>query len=327
MSSDPYTFVDDLGHPIVDAPRIFDLQVNGYLGVDFNSNSIDIQQLHLACVRLREDGVDSILATVITSEFTEMLLRIRNIVAACEVDPMIQQVIAGIHVEGPFINPADGYIGAHPKTDTLPADVDAMKSIEEAAGGLLKMVTLAPEVDFQCQLTRYLVGQGITVSAGHCNPDSTTLNACIDAGLTSFTHLGNGCPLSLHRHDNIIQRVLAQSDRLAIGWIADGVHVPFPALKNYLAVTGLERSYIVTDAISAAGCGPGTYSLGDRTVHVDDHFATWSQDRKHLIGSAVTMPRVVENLRNELHFSADEIRQLTAINPRKAIGVAIEQDD
>ena len=78
------------------------------------------------------------------------------------------------------------------------------------------------------------------------------LKAAIDAGLSMYTHLGNGCPLNLHRHDNIVQRVLSVSDDLAIGFIADGIHVPFVALGNYLKVTGLRRAFVVTDAISAA---------------------------------------------------------------------------
>ena len=100
--------------------------------------------------------------------------------------------------------------------------------------------------------------------AGTATQRSRSFAASIDAGLSLFTHLGNGCPGVLPRHDNIIQRVLSLSDSLHIGFIADGVHVPFFALANYLKCCGIDRAFIVTDAICGAGLGPGEYSIGDR---------------------------------------------------------------
>ena len=78
-----------------------------------------------------------------------------------------------------------------------------------------------------------LADQGICVAGGHCNPTLDQLDAAIDAGLSAFTHLGNGCPKGQDRHDNIIQRVLSRSDKLWVCFIADGVHVPWSALGNY----------------------------------------------------------------------------------------------
>ena len=142
----------------------------------------------------------------------------------------------------------------------------------------------------------------------------------MDAGLTMFTHLGNGCPLTLHRHDNIIQRVLSLAPQLWIGFIADGVHVPYYALGNYLRATGFDRAVIVTDAISAAGCGPGEYSLANQRVIVDENLATWTADRSHLIGSAGTLPFVTRQLRAQLGLGDHEIMRLTALNPAPPSG-------
>jgi N-acetylglucosamine-6-phosphate deacetylase len=108
---------------------------------------------------------------------------------------------------------------------------------------------------------------------------------------------------------------------LWIGWIADGVHVPLFALGNYLRSAGLERCFVVTDAISAAGLGPGEFRLGDQTVIVDQQLATWSADRSHLVGSASTMPQSVANLRQHLGLDQNQIRRLTWDHPRKAIGI------
>jgi N-acetylglucosamine-6-phosphate deacetylase len=231
-------------------------------------------------------------------------------------------MIWGVHIEGPFLNEQPGYIGAHPAQAARPADVETMKRLVEAAGGLTRIVTLAPERDAQFGVTRYLSEEGVCVAAGHCNPSLDELLAAVDAGLSLFTHLGNGCPGTLARHDNIIQRALSLSEHLMFGFIADGVHVPFFALGNYLKCCGLDRAFIVTDAIRGAGLGPGEYTIGSLRVVVDENLATWSADRSHLMGSAGTMRRSEENLRRELQLTENQIRELMVDNPRRILGMS-----
>jgi N-acetylglucosamine-6-phosphate deacetylase len=297
----------------------FDLQVNGYAGCDFNGDDWHADQLLQACRKLRQDGVAGILATVITDHLPAMCRRLQRLVTARQAHAEIADLIVGVHIEGPFLNEQPGFIGAHPAAAARPGDCAAMQQLLDAAGGLTRIVTLAPERDPGLQVTRMLARQGVVVSAGHCDPSLDQLDAAIDAGLSMFTHLGNGCPLQLHRHDNIIQRALSRSPQLWLGFIADGVHVPFVALGNYLRAASLERCFVVTDAISAAGQGPGTYRLGDQTVVVDERLATWSADRSHLMGSAGTMPRTAENLARVLGLNERQIEQLTWTNPRAAL--------
>jgi N-acetylglucosamine-6-phosphate deacetylase len=114
--------------------------------------------------------------------------------------------------------------------------------------------------------------------------------------------------------------VLSLSDRLYIGFIADGVHVPFVALGNYLRCCGYERAFVVTDAICGAGLGPGEYTLGGQPVVVDENLATWAADRSHLVGSAGTMPRSAENLRTQLGLDERQIQQLMVTTPQMLIG-------
>jgi N-acetylglucosamine-6-phosphate deacetylase len=296
-----------------------DLQVNGYADVDFNADELVAEDVAAVCERLRNDGVAGILATVITADVDAMRRRLANICRVRDADSSIAETIWGIHVEGPFLNEQTGYIGAHPAAFARPADLETMKRLLDASGGLTRIVTLAPERDSGQRVTRFLAEQGVRVSAGHCNPSLDELRATIDAGLSLFTHLGNGCPATLARHDNIIQRVLSLSDRLHIGFIADGVHVPFVALGNYLKSCGCERAFIVTDAIRGAGLGPGEYSIGDQRVVVDENLATWAADRSHLVGSAGTMPRSAENLRAQLGLAEHQIQQLMFDNPRRIL--------
>ncbi|MBX3427859.1 MAG: N-acetylglucosamine-6-phosphate deacetylase [Pirellulales bacterium] len=297
----------------------FDLQVNGYAGVDFNADDLSAEDFDAACRRLAADGVGSCLATVITDSLDAMTRRIGALARLREGSSMGRQVVAGIHVEGPFISPLTGYVGAHPAAAVRPADPATAERLIEAGQGQVRLVTLAPEHDAGAATTRYLCDHGVTVSAGHCNPTLDELRRAIDAGLSMFTHLGNGCPRLLDRHDNVVQRALACVDDLWLCFIADGVHVPYVALRNYLRIAGRERAIVVTDAISAAGMGPGRYRLGGQEVVVDERLATWSADGSHLMGSAMTMPAAIANLRRELGLSEADARRLTCENPRQAV--------
>jgi len=297
----------------------FDIQVNGYCGADFCSGKLTIQQCHRACEELASDGVDGILATVITDTVDALCGKLSKLAAFREADPVIARMIAGFHIEGPFLNL--NCVGAHPPECVRPANVDDMQRLLDAAQGHTRLVTLAPENDPGLATTRFLASQGIAVSAGHCDPTLDELREAIDAGLSMVTHLGNGCAMNLPRHDNIIQRALSLSDRLWVCYIPDGVHIPFFALKNYLAVSGVERSIMVTDTIVAAKMGPGVFELSGGTVEVDEHGVARRPGARMLAGSTVTMPQIRENLANHLGLSTEAIVRLIDRNPRQAVGL------
>ncbi len=300
-------------------PQFVDLQVNGYAGVDFNQDDLADADLHRACGRLRGDGVAGILATVVTDELPRMEARLKRIAAIRRQDPLVREVVWGIHVEGPFISDVPGYHGAHLRQAVRPAEPEAMQRLLDAADGLVRLVTLAPEHDPGMKVIRYLAGRKILVSAGHCDPSLDQLRAAIDAGLSLFTHLGNGCPAMLPRHDNVVQRVLSLRDRLTICFIADGVHVPPLVLSNYLRLTGTERPVVVTDAMSAAGCGPGHYRVGSQAVDICDDMVARAKDGSHLMGSTATMPQMAALLQEQVGLAEDDIRRLLRDNPRRLL--------
>ena len=145
-------------------------------------------------------------------------------------------------------------------------------------------------------------------------------NYAIDAGLSCFTHLGNGCPLMLHRHDNVIQRVMA-ADRLRwVMVIADGVHLPQMVLRTIIRQVGIDRTIAVTDATAAAGMGPGRYVLAGQEVVVGEEGAAWAPDRSHLVGSTATMADIRRVLSSAVGLTAADVDQLTIQNPLRAIG-------
>jgi N-acetylglucosamine-6-phosphate deacetylase len=306
---------------VISAPTFFDLQVNGYAGVDFNQDGLQRDDLHRACERLEADGVGGCLATIITDDLDAMCRRLSTLAAHRGRDPLAQRLIAGLHIEGPFLNEADGYRGAHPRDAIRPADVESMTRLLDAAGGLARVVTLAPERDRGFAVTRMVAAQGIVVSAGHTDATVDELRGAIDAGLSMFTHVGNGCPMHMHRHDNIVQRALSLADRLWLCFIADGAHVPFVALGNYLRGAGDDRAVIVSDAIAPAGLGPGRYAFGRWDLVVGDDMVPRAPDRSHFVGSGITMRQSATNLRQALGLPDGVVRRLTCDNPRAVLGV------
>jgi N-acetylglucosamine-6-phosphate deacetylase len=298
-----------------------DLQVNGYGGVDFNSDALTPEALHSACERLEADGVSAFLATVITDDLAAMCRRLSHLARLRDGDALACRLIAGIHIEGPFINEADGFRGAHPADAVIPGDMGAMQRLLDAAAGLTRIVTLAPERDPGQRVTRLLTDHGIVASAGHTDASVEELRAAIGAGLRMFTHVGNGCPMHLHRHDNIVQRALSLAGELWLSFIADGAHVPPPALGNYLRLAGPERCVIVSDAIAPAGLGPGRYTLGRQTVVVEADMVPRAPGRSHFVGSAVTMRQSAEYLSTTLNLPAAAVHQLTVSNPRAVLGL------
>jgi len=297
----------------------FDLQVNGYGGVDFNTDHLGADDLHRACQLLRADGVSAILATIISEELGAMQRRIARLVALREADELVREMVAGIHVEGPFLNETAGFRGAHPADAMRPANIEDAKKLLEAGGGLVKLFTLAPDRDAEAATTRFLSEQGVRVAAGHCDASLDELRRAIDNGLTMYTHLGNGCPMQMHRHDNIIQRALSLGDQLWLCFIADGVHIPFFALGNYLRAARLERVVIVSDAVSPAGLGPGRYTFARWTVDVGADLAVRAPDDSHLVGSAISMKQSAANLRSHLGLSEQSIRILCVENAQRAL--------
>jgi N-acetylglucosamine-6-phosphate deacetylase len=300
-------------------PDYFDLQVNGFGGIDFNSDELTLEQIEAACAQLRAVGVPRILATVITAPVEAMCRRIEKLARAINERLLVQQAIVGIHVEGPFISAQPGYVGAHPRAAVIPADLRVCQQLCAAGEGLVRLVTLAPEVDHDWQLIRFLHAQQIVIAAGHTDATRDELRGAIDAGLSMFTHLGNGCPLTMARHDQIINRVLSLADQLTISLIADNRHLPDFVLRLYLELIPDENIVIVSDSISAAGLGPGEFPLGGQMIRVDESGIAWAADGKHMAGSTGILSEMAGGLVRDHGFPLDRVRQWTCDNPNRLI--------
>ncbi len=279
-------------------PALFDPQINGYAGVDFQSPDVSMEELEHAALALRAGGCSHFLITLITNEAGALVDQFARLTDMVERSAVAREMVLGYHLEGPFIAEQKGYIGAHPPQHAINPDWEMFSRFQKAAGGKIKLLTLAPECPGAPAFIRRAVASGVWISGGHCNPTLEQLWAAVEAGARLFTHLGNGCPVELPRHDNIIQRVLSVPDLMVL-LIPDLIHVPVPAIGNLARALGTSRIVLTTDAAAPAGATPGTYYLGSVEVEVGEDRVVRLPGSMNLAGSALTP---VEGLYNMARY-------------------------
>jgi N-acetylglucosamine-6-phosphate deacetylase len=270
----------------IEFPGLVDIQVNGFGGIDFNAPELTADQVREAIALQRATGVTRFLPTLITGSFERFARCVRVLVSVD--DP----AIAGIHMEGPYISPLDGPRGAHPREHTAAASRDDFDRRQDAADGRIVLVTLAPEVPGALDLIEHLVAQDVRVAIGHSDATPAVIHDAVRAGATLSTHLGNGCAATLPRHPNVIWEQLA-ADELWASIIVDGHHLPPATVKAITRAKSPWRTILVTDAIAAAGCPPGSYRIGDVDVVIGADRRASLRGTPFLAGSAVTMPESI----------------------------------
>ena len=269
------------------APALFDLQINGYGGVDFQRDGLSLEQLLRASRALRRDGCGKFFFTLITDEWAKMLARLEHAHQLRAQSPELQDALAGWHIEGPFLSEQRGFCGAHNPARIVDPTPEHLHALRAVTGHDPVLLTLAPERAGAIDAIRLARELGMTVSLGHTDASAEVLRTAVEVGATGFTHLGNGCPRELDRHDNILWRV-TDEPRLGASLIPDGRHVspaPFRLLHRLL---GSERLiYYTTDAMAAAGAGPGYYTLGDLELEVGADQTVRQPGQTNFAGSAL----------------------------------------
>jgi N-acetylglucosamine-6-phosphate deacetylase len=239
----------------------FDLQVNGFAGVDFQQENLTARDLRKAVTALHAHGTTRILLTLITDSIDGLCSKLANLETILLKHPDLAETVVGYHLEGPYLLPEPGYSGAHdPRWMHAPSSWE-FERLWRAARGRIHLMTLAPEWPGSPRFIRQLVAKGVRVAIGHSNAGAHDLDDAIDAGLSLSTHLGNGVPLQLDRHDNVIQRLLAR-DELFAAFIPDGHHLPPHVLRNFVRAKPRDKVLFTTDCMAAAGAPPGRYRLG-----------------------------------------------------------------
>ncbi len=304
------------------APGLVDLQVNGWGGLDLNDGRLTAETVAHLVRALAATGVTTLMPTLITASEESLCDALAAIAAARRADPAVARAIPGVHVEGPSISPDDGPRGAHPRGHVRPPDRDEFDRWQAAAGGLVRLVTLAPEWAEAPSFVRSLAADGVVVAIGHSAADPAAVRAVADAGARLSTHLGNGVAATLPRHPNLIWAQLAD-DRLSASVIADGHHLPDDTLKAMIRAKGIERSILVSDAVALAGMPPGLYdaAVGGR-VELTAEGRLGVAGTPYLAGAARALKDGVATAVRAAGLGLADALRLATANPADLIGAA-----
>ncbi len=269
-------------------PGLCDIQVNGFKGIWFSSETLTTDNVESVIQWYLERGITQCLPTLITNSAAAIEHGLATIRAARDRSPLLRQVISGCHIEGPWISPEDGPRGAHPLEHVRTADFSEFCRWQQVSGNLVRIVTLAPEVPNAINVAKQIVKSGVSVSIGHTSATPTEIAAAIDAGATLGTHLGNGCSALVPRHHNVFWPQLADN-RLTCSVIADGWHVPAPMLNCIVRCKSLHRLILTSDVSGFGGCPVGRYRSGTMEADVlDDGRIVVAGQTQFLAGSGVT---------------------------------------
>lgn len=249
------------------APSFCDVQINGCLGIAFNAPTLTTDEVRTVTTECRRHGIGRYCPTLITGSFEAIAHGFRTLAKLIDTDADLARAIVGFHLEGPYLSGEDGPRGAHPREHIRDPDWDEFQRWQEAAGGRIRMVTLAPERAGAIPFIERLVKAGVVVAIGHTGASREVIRAAIDAGARTATHLGNGCHAVLPRHDNYLWEQLAD-DRLWASIIPDGHHLPAPVVKSMVRVKTPARMLMTCDAGSLAGLPPGRYTAWGTELEV-----------------------------------------------------------
>jgi N-acetylglucosamine-6-phosphate deacetylase len=288
-------------------PGLIDIQLNGAFGDDFADPSADVPTI---CRRLARFGVTAFVPTIVTSApdvYAPALANLRH--------PPVpgESRILGVHIEGPFISHA--YRGAHdPEQLRLPSIEEAGRWLE---AGDVRWLTLAPELPGALALISFLVDRGVRVSIGHTDASWSEAAAAVDAGATLATHLFNAMRPFRHRDPGVAGYVLGTG--LTAGFIADGNHVAFEALRMMTRIKAPDELVPITDALAGLGMPPGRYTVAGHE-YVSDGMSGRLLDGT-LTGSLLPLNLAVRNLVEQVGLDPAVAVRLATLNPARALGV------
>jgi N-acetylglucosamine-6-phosphate deacetylase len=240
------------------APPLVDVQQNGALGHAFNDLGRDPPGLAAVAAHVRRHGVGRMFATFTTDPYARLQASLAEFDRQLSDNPDLARLYGGAFFEGLYMSPLEGWRGVHDPSLMREPRWSEWADLQEAAGGRIRVFNIAPELPHALETIRAATSHGLRVSMGHCDPDAETIRRAVDAGADLVTHLGNGAPALVHRHRNPFWTWLAD-ERVKIGLIADGWHLPGDFLLAAIAAKGRDSVYLVSDASGHSGMPPGDY--------------------------------------------------------------------
>ncbi|HXW62537.1 MAG TPA: N-acetylglucosamine-6-phosphate deacetylase [Candidatus Acidoferrales bacterium] len=304
-------------------PGFIDLHIHGAGGHDVmeaNARALD----RIASVVARH-GTTSFLATTVTAPIEEtchslegMARYIHNHASGDDMSSRGRPVaeILGVHLEGPFISKAR--CGVHPPEALAKPSIESLDKLVKSADGLVRIVTIAPELPGALELIAHAVAQKILVALGHTDADYEQARAGIAAGARHAVHFYNAMRPFTHRDPGVVGAILTDPEVTA-EVIADLVHVAGPAIQVLLGTKGFDTVLLVSDGIAATGMADGNYRLGNLEVTVRNGVAR-NQEGK-LAGSTLTLDRALRHV-VALGVPLNDALRMATVLPARRLGLA-----
>jgi len=292
-------------------PGFVDMHVHGGGGTSFTEGTAE--DARRAAEFHRRNGSTTIVASLVTAPLGDLQAR-----AALLAGLAGEDVIAGIHLEGPFLSAAR--CGAQDPRHMIAPDVDVFASLHAAAAGRLRVITVAPELPGATALITAADQAGVVVAVGHTDATADITSAAVDAGASHATHLFNGMRPLHHREPGPVGALLDR-DEVSCEVIADGVHLHDTAIRLVARAAGPGRMVLITDAMAAAGMPDGRYRLGSVRVDVAGGVARLAGGGPGAIaGSTATMAGVVRHA-IAAGLPVTEVAAAASTTPARVLGL------
>jgi N-acetylglucosamine-6-phosphate deacetylase len=308
------------------APALFDLQINGCLGHSFNSPELAENEIREVARVCADHGISSFCPTLVTNSFEALHHGLTTIRRACEADPRLAHTLPAIHLEGPWLSPEDGPRGAHPREHIRPPNWEEFRRLQDAAGGKIRLVTLAPEHEGALEIIEQLVKSEVMVALGHTAAASPRIRDAIKAGAKLSMHLGNGSHAVLPRHDNYFWEQLA-ADELWASIICDGFHLPRNLVRCILRVKTPKRMVLTCDAGSLAGLPPGRYREWGQDLEVVPEGKIVIPGTSYLAGSWAFTDACISWLTATGEVGLRDAIDMATLQPRALLGLPLPRLD
>lgn len=295
-----------------------DLQVNGYKGICFHKTDLTIERVYQATHELIKAGTVAYCPTLVTEDL-KVYEHCLKVLAGAMRDQNLAKHILGFHLEGPFISSLEGARGAHPPKYIRQPSIELLKRFQDWAEGHIILLTLSPETEGAIPLIAYCVKNGIKVSIGHHFAEDKAMERAAKTGATACTHLGNGMPNMINRHQNPLWWQLAGDDIYGM-FITDGHHLPDDFIKVALRAKTVEKFIVVSDSVDLAGLPPGNYEFIGRKVVLAPSGRISFADTPYLAGSSANMIQCMNHLASLNLLTEEKLWQVGRDNPLRLLG-------
>jgi N-acetylglucosamine-6-phosphate deacetylase len=297
------------GHWVL--PGFVDLHVHGGGGGSFTEG--DAACARRAAALHRAHGTTTLLASLVTAPVPELESRLAMLAALAD-----EGVIDGLHLEGPFLSAAR--CGAQDPRYLIEPDRATYTRLHAAAGGWLKMITIAPELPGAAAVIRAAAAGGVIAAAGHTDASAEVTAAAVADGISHATHLGNGMRPLRHRDPGPAGALLDTPVTCEV--IADGIHLHDTVIRLIARAAGPGNLVLVTDAMAAAGMPDGSYRLGSQAVTVTGGVARLTGRPAAIAGSTATMDQLVRHAVTAVGLPITDVAAAAASTPARRLGLA-----